>query len=311
LAGLHLAALLILAIALANVLALQTARFHRRRPEMAMRSALGAQGDQLFRLILMESLLLTGLAGAVALLFAACSMPMLQAIQALLPNPPKVHISFGLWSAGATLLLSLCVGVVLALLQFPQVRDLGEFSPLKEAGGRTSGTRVRGLLVAVQAALALVLLCSASLCLADMRHQVAIPLGMDLRNLYLLELHPREVGRRYSDLKPFLAPLQERLRTLPHVRGVAMSLGGPVRGAGILCGDSPLLLATHDLPSILGIPLQEGRSLEAGDENQGRLLVSETFARKRWPGESPLGKRLVLLGKQEWSFPKSEYQMKS
>ena len=227
-------------------------------------------------------------------------MPLLQALQALLPDPPKIHLAFGLWSATATLLLSLAVGVTLAGLLFLQALRLELGNPLKEAGARASGTRVRGLLVGRRpggfgAGVALLRLSLPE----GLATALSIPLGMEIQNRYLLECHPREVGRPYTDLLPLMPSLRERLQCLSAVQAVAMSCGGPLHGAGIMCGDCSLLLATHDLAALMAIPLREGRALEAGDEDQGRILVSEVVARKRWPGESPLGKRMSLLSKRE------------
>jgi len=294
---LHTAAFLILGIALANVLALQSARLHHRQQELAVRMALGASGKHLFRLILAESLILSGLAGMAALLLVSISGPLLQSLQSLMPDPPKAHLAFGPWSAVATLLLSLAVGFVLSGLMVIQVRRLDLGGGWKNADARVTGTRVRSLLVATQAALSLVLLCAASLCLRDLRQQLAVPLGMEISDRYLLECHPGEVGRRRDDLKPLVPALRERLKGLPGVLGVAASLGGPIRGAGIMCGDGGQVLpATHDLTALMGIQVLEGRPLESKDESQGRVLISQAYARKLWPGVSPVGRRWYQAG---------------
>ncbi len=303
LAGLHGAALLILAIGLANVLSLQTARLQRRRHELALRTALGARPGQLFRMILLENLLLSLLAGGAAILLAILSAPMLEAIQALLPYPPKMHVTFGLWTGLATLLLAMLLGALLACFVYLQARRMDLGSPLKEGRTLTGGWRLRGLLVATQAALALVLLCSASLCLKDLRRQLDIPLGLEIRDRYLLECEPGKVGRKDAELLPTLPVLQERLRQIPGVQAIAMNQGRPIKGfsaaiAGQMGGPHTFLLAAnYNLPSLLGMKLQEGRFLEAGDEDQPRVLVSAEYAQQRWPGESALGKTFQFVFK--------------
>jgi predicted permease len=297
LAGLHGAALLILAIALANVLALQTARLHRRLPELALRTSLGAGPGQLFRLILLENLVISLLAGGAALVLAAAATPFLEAIQALLPYPPKVNMSFGLWTSGVTLLTALVLGVLLAWLVSTQARNLNLETPLKEGRSHSAGWRLRGLLVAIQAALALVLLCSALLCVKDLKRQLDIPLGMELRDRYLLECQPRKVGLTDADLLPILPTLRERLRRLPGVQDLSLNQGGPVRGISSSIAGQDYLVATHNLPSLMGMALEEGRYLESGDEDQPRALVSSEYAHQHWPGEPVLGKTVHIFGK--------------
>lgn len=305
LAGLHSAALLILGIGLANVLSLQTARLQRRRHELALRTALGAKPSQLFRMILGENLMLSLLAGGAAILLAILAAPLLEAIQALLPYPPKVHVTFGLWTTGATLLLALLLGTLLACFVYLQARRMDLGSPLKEGRTLTVGWRLRGLLVATQAALALVLFCSASLYLKDLRRQLNIPFGLEIQDRYLLKCEPGKVGRQDSELLPTLPVLQERLRQIPGVKELAMNQGGPIEGftaaiAGIKGAPTTfLLVATHNLPSLMGMKLQEGRFLEPGDENQPRVLISAEYAQQRWPGETALGKTYDFLTPME------------
>ena len=305
LAGLHGAALLILGIGLANALSLQTARLHRRHHELAIRTALGARPGQLFRLILLENLLLSLFAGGGAILLAIIAEPMLEAIQALLPYPPDVHVTFGFWTAGVTLLVALLLGTVLACFVFFQARRMDLGRPLKEGHTHTGGWRLRGLLVAIQAALALVLLCSASLCLKDFRYQLNIPFGLNIQDRYLLKCEPGKAGRQASELLPTLPVLQERLRQIPGVKELAMNQGGPIEGfTGAIAGQNGaptafLLVATHNLPSLLAMKLQEGRFLEAGDEDQLRVLVTSEYAKERWPGETAVGKSYDLLEPME------------
>lgn len=304
LAGLHGAALLILGIGLANVLFLQTARLQRRRHELALRTALGAQPRQLFRMILGENLLLSLMAGGAAILLAILATPMLEAIQALMPYPPKVQVTFGLWTGLATLLLALLLGVLLACFVYIQARHMDAGNALKEGRTFTRGWRLRGLVVATQAALALVLLCSATLCLKDLRRQLNIPLGLEIQDRYLLQCEPGKVGRKGTDLLPILPVLQERLRQIPGVKEIARSQGGPIKGfstamAGGKWGHTYLLVATHNLPSLMGMELQEGRFLESGDEDLPRVLISAEYAQLRWPGEAALGRKTNLLDEKE------------
>ncbi len=294
LAGLHAASLLILTIGVANVLALQTARLHRRRPDLALRAALGASGGSIFRMVLIENLVLAGLAGIAALGLALASGPFLQALQALLPYPPKVHLAFGFWAAGATLGLALLLGAALAGLVHLQVRRMDLGSPLKGAGTRATGTRTRGLLVAGQAALALVLLSASALCLKDLRQQLSIPLGFELKGRYLVQMQPSKVGRKEAELAPLLDPSLTRLKGLPGVTGVALGRGLPMGGLTLMGGrafSAYYMTGEAGTLALLGVRPLQGRALEAGDEDRRRIVVSLRYAEVKWPGESPLGKR--------------------
>lgn len=305
LGGLHAASLLVLAVGIANVLALQTARLHRRRPELALRAALGASGGSLFRLILVEHLILAGLSGIAALGLAMGSSRFLEALQAILPFPPKVHTSFGLWPAAVTMGLALLLGGLLAGLVHLQIRRMDLGGPLKETGSHATGTRTRSLLVGLQAALALVLLSSTALCLKDLRRQLAIPLGFSMQGRYLVELHPSKIGRKDAELAPRLDPALARLKALPGVTRIALGRGFPLGANGQLVQEkdarSFYLTGTAEALDLLGVRPIQGRALEAGDEDRGRVLVSAGYAATRWPGESPLGKR--------WDFNHGEMEV--
>ncbi len=304
LAGLHGAAFLILAIALANVLALQTARLQRQRHEWALRQALGASNRMIWRLILIENLLLALMAGGAAIGLSALANPLLEAIQAILAYPPKVQIAFNLWTGAMTLLASLLLGVLLSVFLFWQIRRLPLNQPLNEGRTMTGGTRLRGLLVGLQAALTLVLLSSAGLCLKDLKRQWDIPLGMNIQDRYLLKTEPRKVGKKYADLIPLLPALKRRLSETHPIQDVALMTGGPVMGFSGVCLDDRgitnyFLEANASLPAVMRMQLKEGRLFEPSDEDQPLALVSEAYAREHWPNQSALGKVVEWDGKNQ------------
>lgn len=302
LAGLHGAAFLILAIALANVFALQTARIGRKRHEWALRQALGASSRTIWRLVLLENLLLKLMAGGAAIWLAALANPLLEAIQAILPYPPKVHIAFNLWTGAMTLLASLFLGVLLSVFVHWQIRRIPLNQPLSEGRTMTGGTRLRGLLVGLQAALTLVLLTSAGLCLKDLKRQWDIPLGMDIQDRYLLQVQPEKRGKGHGDLMPLLPVLKRRLQDTHTIKAVALNQGGPLQGFSMKFSDlrgkaSYFSACNAAFPTLMGMQLKEGRPFESSDEDQPRVLVSEAYAREHWPGESALGKVFNHPGK--------------
>jgi predicted permease len=290
LAALHAAALMILIIAICNVLALQSARLHHRRLELALRSALGAQNGDLLRLLFAEHLLMAVLAGLAALGLVAASAPFLQSLQAILPYPPKVHLALGFWSAGATFLLSLATGLFLTLLAMRQARRMDPGRTLQETGPRNTPIRARGAFVAVQAALALVLLCTCVLCLKDLRRQLDVPLGFDLKDRFELSCDPRKANRPRQDLLPLMAPLRERLAAIPGVRSTASTVNEPMgKGMVLRLAGGQVLLCTHELPSLLNLGRLAGRDLERSDEDHARVLVDAGMAQQLWPDRPPLG----------------------
>jgi len=298
LALLHGAGLLILGIALCNVLALQSARMQRRKSEWALRLALGAGGRQLLRLLLLENLVLASLAGLAGWALSAVSTPFLDALQAVLPYPPKVRVAFGLLSAAATFLSALGLGLLLALAGTLQARrrDLGR--PLEEGGTRTGRLGVRGSLVAVQAALSLVLLCTCALSLRDLRRQLDIPLGYALEDRFQLSCDPRGANRPWRDLEPLMPLLRARLGALPGVKTTALSMGGApmVQGVRIRENGGRWVHCTPELPELLAMRPVKGRGLEVTDTDQGRVLVDESMARILWPGQPALGLHAGLDG---------------
>ena len=300
LAGLHGAAFMLLAIAVCNVLAIQGARLHKRKPELALRVALGARSGHLLRLLLAEHLLLAILAGLVALGLAAGSSPFLEALQAILPYPPKIRLSLGLWSAGATFGLALLVGVILTFAATWQTKRLELAHPLQEAGLHSTATRARGVLVAVQAALSLALLSSATLCLRDLRRQMDIPLGYELKDRFELTCDPRGANRPRSELAPLMAPLRERITALPGVRATALTVNAPMgKGMMLRMAGGQLMLCTHEMPSLLGLKIAEGRSIEGADEDHERVLVNALLAGRLWPGQAPLGRHAGPFSQME------------
>ena len=302
LAALHGASLLVLLIGLANVLGLQTARLQKRRPEMALRTALGARGGDLFRLVLAENLILALAAGAGALGLAATAGPFLAALRALVPYSTLVVPSVGPWVAMATLGLAAGVGVILALLVRAQAGQPDLVGSLKGLGGLATGLHTRSLLVAAQAALALVLLTAAGLYLRDLRRRLELPLGFEVRDRLVVSLEPGKAGRPRTDLLPLLEPLMARVQGLPGVRGAALAANLPLTG-NTSQDEAPvphLELSGHStLMGVLGAQVKEGRALTPADEGTSRVLVSEGFARRAWPGQSALGRTWESLGLKE------------
>jgi putative ABC transport system permease protein len=304
----------ILLIACANVANLLLARAATRRKEFAIRTALGASRLRVARQLLTESLLLALAGGGLGLVLALWGV---EALGSLIPaDIPRVKET-GLDSQVLlfTLGVSVLTGVVFGL--FPALSasqaDLNE--TLKEgARGSTEGfgrNRVRGLLVVSEVALSLILLVGAGLLIRSFLELRALKTGFDPQNVLTASIALPTT--KYAD-EPRQAAFQrqtlERVAQLPGVKAVGGAEPLPFSGNGWQTGlrfhDRPpappgerltahTRVVTPDYFRAMGIPLIRGRVIaETDGENAPKVIViNETFAKKYFPGEDPLGKRVT------------------
>ena len=302
-----------LLIACANVAGLWLARAAVRQREAAVRAALGATRARLLRQWLTESLLLAVLGGAAGLALARYGLTaLLMLAPAGIPRLDEVAID------RRVLLFTLAVTALTGLLTglFPALRNARTelATTLKEGAKRASGAsqRFRQALVVAQIALALMLLVGAGLLTRSFARLIAVEPGFDASNLLTLHisLHGPAYGRAQTTL--YYQRLLERLRALPGVESAAAVTTLPMSGAGVdferpywrvgepepsaAADNVSVRMATPEYLPTLGIPLLAGRNFTAQDraETPAVILVSESFARKVWPGESAVGKQLTL-----------------
>ncbi len=303
---------LLLLIACANVSNLLLARASSRQREIAMRAALGAGRARLFRQLLTESLLLGLAGGAVGVLG---SWGCLNAILAVIPpdvipsesevvlNLPVLAFSFAV-SLGTTLLFGLAPALHAAS---------GELAhPLKESGRSAAGGRrmatLRGALVVVELSLAIVLLSAAGLFLKTLLqlYNAPSPAAIDHRLVLRLPLN----AQRYPTPErraAFLAQVLEAVQSVPGVLSASLNAGihpigswdFPMEVPGAAQSD-PRPVNFHQVDAAYlrttGISLRAGRWLTADDVAARRRLVvvNETFAKRYFPGQSPLGKQVRI-----------------
>ncbi|HEY2293363.1 MAG TPA: ABC transporter permease [Thermoanaerobaculia bacterium] len=305
----------VLLIACANVANLLIVRGEGRRREMAVYTALGAPRGSLVGGVLAESLLLGVAGGALGLLLAFGALRLLSLLGPTeLPRLANVRLDGRVLAF--TLALSLLTSVLFGLLpalRSSRVEDLA--SELKSGGGRgaTAGRsrqRARQLLSGLQIALALILLTGSGLMLRTFLRVVSVNPGFDPHGVLTLQLAlPAAQYPDDASTARFYQSLSDRLQGLPGVvaAGVIseLPLGGSASGTGFEIegqprpkGAPPPVL-TYEFVSdgyfrALGIPLREGRLLEARDQEQrsGAVVVSEALAKRTWPGQSAVGKRL-------------------
>jgi putative ABC transport system permease protein len=308
----------VLLIACANVAGLLLARTLARGREVAVSAALGASRPRLVWQVLGEGLLLAALGGLAGLLVAIWASRLLAGlIPADVPHVAAVRIDAAVlgYAVALTLLTGVGCGLVPALratggdLQ-TALRQAGRSDP---RGGRQRG---RSALVVGQVALTLLLLIGAGLMLESLQRLRRVDPGFRAENVLKLKLALPPV--RYPDEHrqvAFFRDLLQRLESLPGV----VAAGGNTRlpldpgyGTGKLVvedkpvpmGEEPRVgvrIVTPHYFRALGIPLLRGRELSDHDGPHTRLvaLVNRTLARRTWPGEDPVGKRLALGGRGE------------
>jgi len=305
---------LVLLIACDNVANLMLAKSLERRREIAVRSALGASRTRIFQQLLAETLLLSIAGGALGLLVASFGVDRIVAfLTEQLPDLAKVSLD------GRVLLFTLAVSIATGLLAglVPAWRQMRTESADALRGlGRTTGDagerRTRGALVTAEVALSIVLLIGAGLLIRSLWLLSRVDPGFDARNVvtvttFLAKPKYAEESRQVAYFHDAL----DRLRAIPGVESVGGITDLPLTGGSnwpiAIEGRAPLPVAQQ--PAVSGaivvgdyfrslrIPLRRGRLLTAADDAHapGATVISESMARRFWPGEDAIGKRLTSV----------------
>ena len=301
---------IVLVIACANVAGLLLARAAARQKEIGTRLALGAGRLRIVRQLLTESLTLA-LAGGAAGLFVGVSLT--EGLRSLLPERYlflSFNLEFGVdWRVFSfTLAVAALTGLLFGLvpaLQASKPALLPTFKDSRLAGPR-GGTGLRGALVVTQVALALVLLVAAGLCVRTLRNARAIDTGYDIDRVLTARIDLGKQHYSQAQGQRFQQHLIERLQALAGVHaagfGVTLPLNDGRWETGIFPeGEESRRVQTFEnivsprYLDALNIPLLVGRQFSDHDGEPAPpvAIVNQTLARRMWPNESPLGKRLI------------------
>jgi putative ABC transport system permease protein len=297
---------LVLVIACANVANMLLARAAERRPEVALRLALGSSRTRLVRQLLTESLLLSGLGGAGGLLVAHLGTKFLLALKPPIPVPIALDLTLNQRVLVFTLLVSVATGVLFGVA--PALQASRSLAPALRFRERRIG--LRNLLVVVQVALSLVLLIGAGLLLKSAANAQAIDPGFETENVVMLSSHLGLHGYDEERGRIFYQRAVERIAGLPGIESASLTGKVPL-GANIetekVAPEGRAPEKYEDWPEIdsavvspgyflsMGVPLIQGRDFDWKDGKGAPdvAIVSETAARRLWPGENPLGQRLL------------------
>ena len=310
----------VLLIAWATVANLLLARATARQKEIAVRDALGATRRRLLRQLLTESLVLAGLSCAAGLILAQLVTGALIAASAVkLQSFVATGLDLPVVAAIGTLSLLCGAGFGLAPAW---LGARGSAVTLRQGASSSNRQRHRfqSSLVVAEVALALFLLVGAGLLIKGFRRFVQTPLGFKPANLLTVRVDLK--GKRYADAKLMILLARQyhsRLAAIPGVTAVAIESPTLPNGewAGISFIVEDLLAKTKDGVAYLvfhhvspgffrnlGIPLVQGRDFTDADTDTSPrvIVISQAMARKYWPAESPLGKRMKF-GKRDPSAP--------
>jgi putative ABC transport system permease protein len=305
----------VLLIACVNVANLLMARSAGRRKEMAVRAALGAGRLRIVRQLLTESMLLAVFGGALGLLLSRWCVEALVAL-----SPPNLigagQVGVNLTVLAFTLAVSLVTGAAFGVAPAIEMSRLNLSGSLKESGrGNVGGgraRRVRSALVVAEIGLALVLLVGAGLMVRSFLRLQAVNPGFEASNLLTMRVmlpqakYP-EAGKKVE----FFRQAVGRIGTLPGVLSASAVSALPFADLGAAtsftiegrpepsAGDKPVTdvrVADENYFRAMNIPVVAGRAFTEQEAVEDRkvAVINETMARKHFPGEDPVGKRITV-----------------
>ena len=309
------AVLFVLLIACVNVANLQLARSTAREREFAVRVALGARQSRLIRQMLTESLALSAAGGAFGLLLAyRGAKAAVAAIPDMLPRAETIGIDGRLLLF--TILVSLLAGVVFGLAPALRTSRTDVNATLSQSGRSLVGShhRAQAIFVAVEMAMALVLLVGAGLTIRTLMQLWNVDPGFNPHGVIFFNITPSESLSRQSPeaIRAALQQMQATMRAVPGVETASLDWGAvpmsgddeePFWADGMTrsphVADAPLALrygVNPDYLKVMHIPLLEGRFFSDADNQHSSLVivVDQSFAQRYFPGQNPIGKHIYF-----------------
>jgi predicted permease len=305
----------VLLIACLNVANLFMARVTARRKEIAVRAALGGSRWRIIQEQVTESMLLTFAGGTLGALLAWASLRWLLSLQADLPHADSIHVDGT--ALAFTLAITILCGTVAGLLPAMAVTRDELVGPLKEdsrtATGGQSRARLRKVLLTAEVALTVVLLIGGALLLRSFTQLRSVNLGCRTNNVLTMGFTlPESQYSKETKIADFFAELLRRARAVPGVSHA--SIVSVLPGAGHFMDNTFTIEGAPPLPpgqfrnavlrgadpdyfATMHIPLKSGRIFAEIDRrsiDDNAMVITESMAKKFFPDENPIGKRLMI-----------------
>ncbi|MEO7996329.1 MAG: ABC transporter permease [Gemmatimonadaceae bacterium] len=319
-------------LACANVASLLLGRSAARRREVAVRQALGASLRHLFPDVLAESVLLVALGGVAGIMFAFWANAFLPAADQLWSTQGNSAIAsfaeptFGIRSIAFAFVLIVCTTVLVCwapaagLLKLDMSQNLRDGARGYTMGGATlRRPNARGVIVAIEGALAIVLLLAGSLMIDSFARMRATDIGIDGSHVLTFDLRVGEARVPVEKAPAFVSSVLDALNAIPGVVSTTVDGGAPVSGSAsstlVIIGRPPVaqdlqppVLRHYVAPDhfrTLGIPVLSGRTFTSNDvDGQPRVVIVNALAAKRfWPGQNPIGQRVWFDGGSSFNSP--------
>ena len=303
---------LVLLIACATMATLLLAQATARRPELALRAALGAHRSRIVRQLLVEAAVQATAAGALGVAFAFWGTRALVSLAPPdVPRLDQVHVSSEvlLFTCALCAVVTLLFGLPPAL----QAARVDVSEPLRHGTGRTAGRpsgRAREALVVLEIALALVLAVTGTLLVRSVIALQRAPLGFEPDRILLMQATARPRADDWSDSRAFFEALGEDLARLPGVTAVGTMMAPPGHvesesGYWIdrVPAQSPLSAARPAVMNVigpgtfatLGVPIRRGRDFAIGDRTGAQMvaIVNDALAREAFGHQDPIGRSII------------------
>ena len=316
---------LVLLIACANVAGLQLARSAARRKEIGMRLALGASRGRLIQQLLTEASLLAVMAGGAGLVASWFAERFLEnSVAAALPPMwgfLAINVNPDIRVFGYTLVVSLVTGILFGLAPALEASTPNLTSVVKQEGagfaGKLRGRRLRHFFIAAQVAICLVLLIAAGLLARGSARAVRLDPGFETKKILALDFEvPPGLGYDAAKMADIVRRMVDRFKAVPGVTQVAegrVPLGGGLRSTKVYLDPSarqsnapaPELYYSYVSPNYfqtLSIPIVRGRAFteEEARASAPVTVISEATAKKLWPAQDPIGKRVTLDASKQY-----------
>ena len=305
---------LVLLIACANIINLMLVRGAARHRELAVRAALGAGRLRLLRQLLTESITLSVIGGVAGIVLGSWGVNALLALNPI-PIPSYNKIGIDMTVLAFTLGASVVTGIVFGLAPAWRALRFDLISALKE-GGRgsvadTGQRRLSSVLVIAEMAMAMVLLIGAGLLLRSFGRLLEVRPGFTTENLLTMQVGmPNAAYQQPQKRVQFIQQLEASLKAAPEVSSVGVVTRLPlmsalnnvttfltIEGREVPASERPEIdfrRASTGYFQAMGIPLLSGRLVTEQDvtNNTGAVLINEAMAKRFFPGEDPVGKRI-------------------